>query len=167
MTSFLMRRLQVTFGVAGFVLLMLASHGHATTTCAVPGAINPVVTQENVAETICSPGWTATVRPPEEYTEELKKKLLGARYSVFTMKSFELDHAVPLETGGNPTSTDNLWLESWTGPMNAHVKDRLENEMKRLVCAGKVTLKQAQACFMNCGWVACYKQWMPNGRPKH
>ena len=165
-TTFLMRRLQVTLGVAAFVLLAAASWAGATT-CAVPGAFNPAVTQANIADTICKPGWTKTVRPPVEYTDGLKKKLLGKNYSKANMAAFELDHAVPLETAGNPTSTDNLWLQKWTGPMNAHQKDRLENEMHRLVCSGKVTLKQAQDCFMNCGWVACYKQWITNGRSAH
>ncbi|MBZ5782122.1 hypothetical protein, partial [Klebsiella aerogenes] len=66
------------------------------------------------------------------------------------MKLYELDHDVPLETGGNPTSTDNLWLQPWKGPQNAHIKDKLENRMHALVCNGTVTLEQAQACFLNC-----------------
>jgi hypothetical protein len=32
-----------------------------------PGAINPAVTQETIAETICVRGWTHLVRPPVGY----------------------------------------------------------------------------------------------------
>src|SRR5438552_2228471 len=39
-----------------------------------PGAINPAVTQDNIDRTICVPGWTHTVRPPREYTEQLKRE---------------------------------------------------------------------------------------------
>ncbi len=39
-----------------------------------PGAINPQVTQANIAETICVSGWTRTVRPPREYTSALKRQ---------------------------------------------------------------------------------------------
>jgi hypothetical protein len=39
-----------------------------------PGAINPVVTQAAIGDTICVPDWTRTARPPERYTEELKPK---------------------------------------------------------------------------------------------
>src|ERR1700751_1081179 len=37
-----------------------------------PGATNPTVTQATIHQTICTSGWTATVRPPESYTEQLK-----------------------------------------------------------------------------------------------
>lgn len=39
-----------------------------------PGVKNPAVTQENIQDTICVNGWTATVRPPSSYTNTLKKK---------------------------------------------------------------------------------------------
>ena len=38
-----------------------------------PGALNPSVTQETVAATICMRGWTRTVRPPPEVTRTLKR----------------------------------------------------------------------------------------------
>jgi ferritin len=44
-----------------------------------PGALNPNVTQSNIAQTICRPGWTATVRPPESYTYQLKRQQMAAR----------------------------------------------------------------------------------------
>jgi hypothetical protein len=36
-----------------------------------PGVTNPAVTQANIKTTICKSGWSATVRPPESYTEAL------------------------------------------------------------------------------------------------
>ena len=39
-----------------------------------PGVIDPRVTQANIKSTICKKGYTASVRPPESYTEPLKKK---------------------------------------------------------------------------------------------
>jgi hypothetical protein len=39
-----------------------------------PGAVNPAVTQANIDSTICVRGWTRTVRPPERYTESLKRQ---------------------------------------------------------------------------------------------
>lgn len=41
-----------------------------------PGAINPAVTQDNIKNTICVPGFTRTVRPPVSYTTPLKIKLM-------------------------------------------------------------------------------------------
>ena len=42
-----------------------------------PGATDPAVTQANIYSTICVSGWTATVRPPESYTENLKEEQLN------------------------------------------------------------------------------------------
>src|SRR3954451_16047114 len=37
-----------------------------------PGVVNPDVTQANIAATICTHGWTRTIRPPTDYTNALK-----------------------------------------------------------------------------------------------
>jgi hypothetical protein len=37
-----------------------------------PGSTDPAVTQENLAQTVCVPGNTKTVRPPTKYTNALK-----------------------------------------------------------------------------------------------
>ena len=34
----------------------------------VPGAVDPLVTKENIQETICRAGYTRTVRPPQSFT---------------------------------------------------------------------------------------------------
>ncbi len=59
--------------VAAVVLLF--THGHAHRTNAIladprrtPGVLNPNVTQANIRSTICSRGWTSTIRPPVSYT---------------------------------------------------------------------------------------------------
>jgi hypothetical protein len=142
--------------VAATCLLLIVSCAvsHAAT-CAVPGAINQAVTQDNIKDTICKPGWTATVRPPEEYTEALKRRLIqqrnpsaSAQSINATMKSTELDHCIPLELGGNPRSEKNLWLQPWNGSCGAHAKDKLENSLRRDVCAGRKTLAQARVAVM-------------------
>lgn len=52
----------------------------------------------------------------------------------------ELDHLVPLELGGS-SDVSNLWPEP--GPI-PNPKDRIENAVRRAVCAGKVPLALAQ-----------------------
>ena len=39
-----------------------------------PGVLNPDVTQANIRSTICRHGWTATIRPPVDYTNALKRR---------------------------------------------------------------------------------------------
>jgi hypothetical protein len=42
-----------------------------------PGAANPEVTQKNINDNICNRRWsTRQIRPPEEYTYNLKRKQL-------------------------------------------------------------------------------------------
>jgi len=124
----------------------------------IPGKTNANVTRANIKQTICVDGWTAKIRPPTTYTEPMKKKLMeqaGIPWS--QAKSYELDHHVPLEAGGNPSSPQNLALQSYIAkPWNAHVKDKLENFAHVEICHGKMTLDQAQALFVGVDWRIAY-----------
>lgn len=110
-----------------------------------PGAINPQVTQFNIASTICRKGWTATVRPPESYTEGLKRAGMAAYGETGPLSSVEEDHLIPLETGGSPTDPSNLWPQPYAGSASAHEKDREENALNKAVCSGAMKLADAQA----------------------
>ncbi len=68
-----------------------------------PGSVNPNVTQANIHQTICVKGWTATVRPSVSYTNGLKQQQMNAYGLTGNLSSFEEDHLIPLEIGGNPT----------------------------------------------------------------
>lgn len=132
---------------------------------ATPGAINPAVTQANIATTICVSGWTKTIRPPASYTNKLKVSQLaaGAYASPQEPRTFEEDHLVSLEIGGHPTDPRNLWPQEWNGPYGAHAKDRLENFLHRAVCAGRMTLAEAQAAVSS-NWIAAYQHYIGPGR---
>jgi hypothetical protein len=107
-------------------------------TCA-PGAIDPAVTQQNIASTICRSGYTATVRPSTSQTNKVKAKMYQA-YAIPAGTTSELDHLVSLELGGS-NDTKNLWPEVGSLP---NPKDKVENDLHRAVCSGKVTLAAAQ-----------------------
>jgi hypothetical protein len=106
-----------------------------------PGALNPQVTQATIGQTICRSGWTRTIRPPTSYTNDLKAKGLDAYHLRGPPSAFQEDHLISLELGGNPTDPRNLWPEPY--PRAADV-DRIENELNHRVCAGVLTLAQAQ-----------------------
>jgi hypothetical protein len=136
-------------GAAALVLMTLARCGGGAQTAAVvraswartPGVLNPSVTQATIRTTICTPGWTRTVRPPVSYTNALKLRQL-AQYGLRGPPSaFQEDHLISLELGGNPTDPRNLWPEPY--PRAAAV-DRIENELNAGVCAGSLTLAEAQ-----------------------
>lgn len=104
-----------------------------------PGAIDPAVTQADIATTICRSGYTATVRPPAPETDRLKRKMYAA-YGIPAATTSELDHLVSLELGGSNDAT-NLWPEVGALP---NAKDAVENSLHKAVCSGRVTLAAAQ-----------------------
>jgi hypothetical protein len=106
-----------------------------------PGAVNPAVTPADSRETICARGWTATVRPPEAYTEALKHEQMDRYGATGSMSGYEEDHLIPLELGGSPADPKNLWPEPGASP---NPKDDVEYAANRAVCSGEMTLAQAQ-----------------------
>jgi hypothetical protein len=120
-----------------------ASHAHVVRASwtITPGVLNPDVTQTTIRATICTRGWTRTVRPPVSYTNALKVKGLRQYRLHGPLSAFQEDHLISLELGGNPTDPRNLWPEPY--PRAAEV-DKTENELNAQVCSGQLTLAQAQ-----------------------
>jgi hypothetical protein len=106
-----------------------------------PGMLNPEVTQATIATTICSEGWTRTVRPPTDYTNALKARQMRAYGESGPPSAYQEDHLISLELGGHPTDPRNLWPEPY--PRAAQV-DQIENELNARVCSGELTLGEAQ-----------------------
>jgi len=106
-----------------------------------PGSLNPDVTQATVGSTVCVRGWTGTVRPPTSYTSALKVRQMAEYGETGPASTYQEDHLISLELGGNPTDPENLWPEPY--PRAADV-DRIENELNAEVCSGDLTLGEAQ-----------------------
>jgi hypothetical protein len=105
-----------------------------------PGAVDPAVTQANIASTICVAGYTESVRPPEAQTEEFKFRHAYPAYGIADGVRSELDHLVPLELGG-ANDAANLWPEAGQVP---NPKDDVERALNRAVCDGRISLADAQ-----------------------
>jgi len=121
-----------------------------------PGVINPAINAGNLKDTVCKPGWTATVRPPTPYTNKLKVQDTPPGSKV---ADGELDHLLSIEDGGSPDSPQNLWWMTYNDHYSARVKDVLETKVKRLVCAGTITLDQARAALAP-NWLIGYQQYV-------
>jgi hypothetical protein len=106
-----------------------------------PGALNPDVTQANIDATICARGWTKTVRPPVEYTNDLKLKQMREYGERGDPSQYQEDHLISLELGGDPRDPRNLWPEPYP---RASFVDRIENELNAKVCSGELSLADAQ-----------------------
>ena len=123
-----------------------------------PGAIDERVTMATAATTICTNGYTATVRPPVAVTDRIKGEQMAA-YGLAGQppSGYELDHLISLELGGAPADIANLWPEAWEGETNAHQKDAVETHLKREVCRGAVSLADAQRMIAT-DWLAVYRE---------
>jgi hypothetical protein len=106
-----------------------------------PGVLNPRVTQATIRSTICTRGWTATVRPPVEYTNALKREQMRAYGETGPPSAYQEDHLISLEVGGDPTDPRNLWPEPY--PRAAAV-DQIENQLNAEVCSSSLSLHDAQ-----------------------
>lgn len=74
----------------------------------------------------------------------------------------EQDHRVPLTVGGDnkPGSIRNIWPQRPDGPFGFRVKDKCEAAVGRDICAGKISVRDAQAVFLGDWRVNC-KPWVP------
>jgi len=117
-----------------------------------PGVLNLAVSQATISSTICVSGWTATIRPPSSFTSPLKiQQIAMYAYPDANTADYEEDHLIPLQLGGAPSDTANLWPEPYLASLpdgkttGARVKDAFETALKRAVCGGTMTLSQAQS----------------------
>jgi hypothetical protein len=106
-----------------------------------PGVLNPDVTQATIARTICSHGWTRTVRPPTSYTNALKLEQMRQYGFSGGPADYQEDHFISLELGGAPRDRQNLWPER--RPRADHV-DTIENDLNDRVCSGEISLAEGQ-----------------------
>lgn len=122
-----------------------------------PGDALPVTKDD-----VCVPGYSKKVRDvPENVKKQVYQEYGIAHHAP---GEYEVDHLISLELGGS-NSIKNLWPQSYkTQPWNAHVKDRLENELHKEVCSGKIDLKTAQRDISK-DWIAAYKRYFHTNGP--
>lgn len=119
-----------------------------------PSALNPEVTQETINTTICVAGYTTKIRPSTSWSNPRKiTSMEEYGINVTLITKYQYDHLIPLELGGCANCTTNMWPEPYP---SANIKDTLENKLKKLVCEGNMTLKEAQDCIVN-DWYTCAK----------
>ena len=95
----------------------------------------PATTLPVTKADVCTPGYTKKVRDVPQAVKEQAYQNYGITHRA--KGEYEVDHLISLEIGGS-NSIKNLWPQSYkTQPWNAHVKDKLENELHRLICGAK------------------------------
>ena len=137
-----------------------------------PGALNPAVTQDDIHETICVWGYSRTIRPPEAYTERLKREQIREYgYRDRWLRDYEEDHLIALSLGGSSTSPENLWPQPHdvVGGWGSYAKDRLQGRLHWLVCHRGLRLATAQRALAH-DWIAAYQRYIgrvPNNHRLH
>jgi hypothetical protein len=106
-------------------------------------------------EDVCTPGYTKKVRNvPAKVKNRVYQSYGRSRQPGVCC---EVDHLIPLELGGSNRDT-NLWPELYDIEWNAKVKDRIEDRLHKLVCAGELDLATAQQAIAR-NWIAAYRQY--------
>lgn len=103
-----------------------------------PGAIDPAITQADIATTICRSGYTSSVRPPTWNIGQWES-VTASMYGIIATGG-EYDHLIPLDLGGANASS-NLWVEPGAIP---NPKDAVEQRLHEDVCSGRMPLAAAQ-----------------------
>jgi hypothetical protein len=115
-----------------------------------PGAVSSITSEE-----LCTGHFeTKSVR---RVSTALRRRVF-AEYGIPWEEhaEYECDHLIPLECGGS-NDIRNLWPERLRGEWGAYRKDRLENRLHRAICAGEISLRDAQEQVAS-NWISLYKR---------
>ena len=117
-----------------------------------PGAYYSGLTQGVLCSSSFRTSSIRNVLQSEKYAVEQEYGLALAHYG----STLEIDHIVSLELGGS-NDIANLFPEKANANPGYHVKDRLENKLHDLVCAGSLSLRSVQRAIAS-NWQLLYKQ---------
>jgi hypothetical protein len=104
-------------------------------------------------KTICTVGYTKTVRDVSDATKKKVFAEYGIPYSQHS--NYEVDHLISLEIGGG-NDISNLWPENSKITDGSLTKDKFENYLHAQVCAGKMTIQEAQK-EISANWLTYYQ----------
>jgi hypothetical protein len=125
-----------------------------------PGVVNAAISEQQYRAQCHAKGWTRPYRPSVSFTNSLKKlQMKKYGYPLAEIRDYEEDHLVPLCLAGAPQDPANLWPQPRSGEWNADLKDKLEAELCRLACDGKVPLADAQR-EIAADWIVAYRKFI-------
>ena len=143
------------------IILLASAISYACTTDGIFPDKSPQCTPgsvyENITEAeICVPGYSRTVR----HTTSAMKRQVYEMYGIkpADRKLYVLDHLISLQLGGRDT-IDNLFPQRKEPKPHSRDKDRIENFLKRSVCKGELTLKEAQEQIRT-DWLDVYQDYL-------
>ena len=106
-------------------------------------------------EQLCAPDFAASLKPVSNWQRREALERYGVRPEGF---SGDLDHVVPAVLGGT-NDPDNLWPFHASGSYTLEAKQALAIKLHDMVCAGSMSLKDAQDAFRK-DWTKAYQRHM-------
>ena len=117
---------------------------------------------------VCVKGYAGQTRN----VPESEKKKVYQEYGITSHKpgEYEIDHLISLELGGS-NDIKNLWPEPYDLNVDgyqkgAHEKDKVEDKLHQLVCAGTITLDEARS-LISSDWTVAYRKYISPEFPKY
>lgn len=111
---------------------------------------------------VCGTKWGKDERA---VTEKMKEQVFAAYFAKYGVRprllpdgraAFEVDHFLSREIAGED-AVENLWPQVYTGPCNAHDKDRLENRLHVEACrAHTIEALHAVQAEVQADWIAAF-----------
>jgi len=106
---------------------------------------DPICTPGSVISTstelVCKLGYARNARDVSEETKKAVFDRYGISYE--NRQDYEIDHLISLELGGS-NDISNLWPASYKIANGAQIKNQFGSYLHAQVCAGKMTLEEAQ-----------------------
>jgi anti-sigma factor RsiW len=168
--ALLLRRLGVAAGVgvicaAAFMAARIGQEPRGENLVAL-GALPEATLTPGAVSTLTAADLCRGVRPSRAVTESVRRRVLRSyRMEHVAEDAYELDALITPELGGS-TDPANLWPQRYRAPRwNAHIKDQLEELLPKMVCAGHITLAQAQRDIAS-DWVDAYKRYFNTDAPR-
>lgn len=109
-----------------------------------PGAVNPMVSQANIASTICHGGYSDSIRPPKTIIDTEEKNNAQSYGYTGNLADAAYDYLVPIELGGDPNDPRNLWVQPPAPAGTPMKKSDVAHKLNAMVCTGKMKLTEAQ-----------------------
>jgi hypothetical protein len=116
-----------------------------------PGAFYSKLTKKVICSRSFRTGDYRNVPAAEKHAVEVEYGLAPRSYG----SSLEIDHVVSLELGGS-NDIANLFPEQADAAPGYHVKDKLENRLHELVCAGRLSLRSVRRRIAS-DWASLYR----------
>jgi hypothetical protein len=120
-----------------------------------PGELDPAVT-ENTAQTVCSGAWVTAASRRQPPPSTLDKLLIEYQLPGNPV-TYAVAWVIPVEDGGSPTSTDNLYPLPRNGFGGQQTRTAVASQLHHEICSHKITVTQAAQTLQG--------DWLSNGLP--